>query len=179
VHLLTKTIVACAALTISILTAPLNADRETSTTTTITQQTTTVASSVVASSVVTTSTVATILPYALCGEWWHLASSVGFDDQMMPTLDQVMWQESRCDAMQHNASDPNGGSYGLTQINAFWCQPSKYYPTGYLQSMNVLTKCDDLYNPAINLIAAYELTRYSVNNGDCEWRQWAWVDDCD
>jgi len=174
VHLLTKTIVACAVLAISILTAPLHADRETSTTTTITQQTATVASSVV-----TTSTVATIPPYALCGEWWHLASSVGFDNQMMSTLDQVMWQESRCDAMQHNASDPNGGSYGLTQINAFWCQPSKYYPTGYLQSMNVLTKCDDLYNPAINLIAAYELTRYSIDNGDCEWRQWAWVDDCD
>jgi hypothetical protein len=98
---------------------------------------------------------------------------------MLPALDKVLYVESRCDAAQHNATDPNGGSHGLTQINGFWCLPSRYYPLGYLQTHDVLTECADLYDPGTNLRAAYALVVYSVEAGVCAWHQWAWYEGCD
>jgi hypothetical protein len=49
---------------------------------------------------------------ALCPEWWNLAVSVGWDPADLPTLDRVMWRESRCDPKATNGHDN-----GLTQIN--------------------------------------------------------------
>ena len=125
-------------------------------------------------STTTTSTVPAP-PDARCPMWWSLALSVGFTIEQMPTLDTVLHRESRCDTTQLNASDPNGGSIGLTQINRFWCLPSRYYPDGYLQTMGVLTDCDDLYTPAINLRAALALVAYSRSVGLSDWYQWAWL----
>lgn len=125
---------------------------------------------------VTSSTVQTPSD-ARCPMWWSLARSVGFSEEQMPTLDRVLYRESRCDNLQHNSSDPNGGSYGLAQINGFWCESSKFYANGYLQHMNVLTSCADLYDPEMNLRAALELIRYSDNAGLSSWHQWAWLDD--
>lgn len=127
----------------------------------------------------TTSTTTTLPVDADCGAWWSLATQVGFTDEMLPTLDRVIFRESRCDPTQHNQSDPNGGSHGLTQVNGFWCRPSTYYPLGYLQTFDVLTDCDDLYTPIVNLHAAYVLTVYSRNAGLCAWSQWAWFDGCE
>jgi hypothetical protein len=107
--------------------------------------------------------------------WWSLALSVGFTIEQMPTLDRIVHRESRCDTTQLNASDPNGGSVGLTQINRFWCLPSRYYPDGYLQTIGVLTDCDDLYTPEINLRAALALVAYSRSVGLSDWHQWAWL----
>jgi hypothetical protein len=107
--------------------------------------------------------------------WWSLARVVGFTDEQMPTLDRILFRESRCDETQLNSSDPNGGSVGLTQVNRFWCLPSRYYPDGYLQTMGVLTKCDDLYTPAINLRAALALVAYSRSVDLSDWHQWAWL----
>lgn len=128
-------------------------------------------------STTSTSTSTTLLlpPEAKCGQWWVTAQSIGFDEQLMLTLDDVMFRESRCDASQINASDPNGGSIGLVQVNRFWCLPSKYYPNGYLQSVNVLSTCDELFDPIINLRSALALINYSTSAGHCEWQQWAWV----
>jgi len=122
----------------------------------------------------TTSTVPTP-PDARCPMWWSLALDVGFTIEQMPTLDRIMFVESRCDETQHNASDPNGGSHSLTQINGYWCRPSRYYPDGYLQTVGVLTTCDDLYTPEINLRAALALADYSRSVGLDEWAQWAWL----
>lgn len=125
-------------------------------------------------STTTTSTVSAP-PDARCPMWWSLALSVGFTEEQMPTLDRVLHRESRCDETQLNASDPNGGSVGLTQINRFWCLPSRYYPDGYLQTMQILSTCDDLYEPLINLRAALALVEYSRSVGLSDWHQWAWL----
>ena len=125
-------------------------------------------------STTTTSTVP-VPPDARCPMWWSLALSVGFTAEQMPTLDRVLHRESRCDETQLNASDPNGGSVGLTQINRFWCLPSRYYPDGYLQTMQILSTCDELYEPLINLRAALALVEYSRSVGLSEWHQWAWL----
>jgi hypothetical protein len=125
-------------------------------------------------STTTTSTVPAP-PDARCPMWWSLALSVGFTAEQMPTLDRVLHRESRCDETQLNASDPNGGSIGLTQINRFWCLPSRYYPDGYLQTMQILDTCDQLYEPLINLRAALALVEYSRSVGLSDWHQWAWL----
>jgi hypothetical protein len=129
------------------------------------------------STLVTTTTTTTVhvSPDAQCPMWWSLALSVGFTAEQMPTLDRIIYRESRCDATQLNASDPNGGSISLTQINMFWCLPSRYYPSGYLQSVGVLNTCDDLYEPEINLRAALALVAYSESVGLSSWHQWAWL----
>lgn len=98
---------------------------------------------------------------------------------MLPSLDRIMYRESRCLPDQVNLDDPNGGSHGLTQINGFWCKPSRWYPLGYLQTFGVLTECADLYNPETNLRAAYALVQYSIEVGLCPWAQWAWYEGCD
>lgn len=128
------------------------------------------------STTTTTSTVPTP-PAARCSEWWSLARSVGFDEQQMMTLDRILFRESRCDPSQLNALDPNGGSIGLTQINRFWCLPSRYYASGYLQHVDVLDDCDDLYDAETNLRAALALVDYSKSEGFDQWSQWAWLDD--
>jgi hypothetical protein len=128
----------------------------------------------------TTSTTSTTVvlppPDARCGQWWENARSVGFGDALLPMLDRVINRESRCDPSQINTADPNGGSVGLTQINRFWCLPSRYYPNGYLQTVGVLTSCDDLFDPIVNLRAAFALVEYSRSVGLCAWEQWAWVE---
>lgn len=98
---------------------------------------------------------------------------------MMPTLDRVIYRESRCDPSQHNPKDPNGGSHGLTQVNGFWCLPSRYYPLGYLQTIGVLDSCADLYKPRVSLRATMALINYSRGVGLCSWSQWAWLDHCE
>lgn len=124
----------------------------------------------------TTSTTSTTVPVdARCPMWWSLALEVGFTIEQMPTLDRIMFVESRCDETQTNANDPNGGSVSVTQINRFWCLPSRYYPDGYLQHIGVLTECDDLYTPEINLRAALALVAYSRSVGLSDWYQWAWL----
>ena len=138
------------------------------------QTVSTIANTSTTTSTTTTSTVPAPLD-ARCPMWWSLALSVGFTPEQMPTLDRIMFVESRCDETQLNASDPNGGSVSLTQINRFWCLPSRYYPDGYLQTMGVLTDCDDLYTPAINLRAALALVAYSRSVGLSDWHQWAWL----
>lgn len=127
----------------------------------------------------TTTPVAPLPLDARCGKWWSLARQIGFTESMMPTLDRVIYRESRCDPSQHNPTDPNGGSHGLTQVNGFWCLPSRYYPLGYLQTIGVLDSCADLYKPRVSLRATMALINYSRGVGLCTWSQWAWLDPCE
>lgn len=111
-----------------------------------------------------------------CPQWQAAALAAGFTLAHLPTLDRVIHRESRCDPTQLNAADPNGGSVGLTQINRFWCLPSRYYPDGYLQTVGALDDCAQLFDPAVNLSAALALVDYSRAAGLCGWSQWWWVD---
>jgi hypothetical protein len=109
----------------------------------------------------------------LCPEWAQLAVNVGWEEQDLAKLDSVIHRESRCFTWVHYGKDPTGGSFGLTQINAYWCKPSKWYPNGYLQTFGVLNSCEELYLPRVNLLAARLIWLYShkeYGNGWLPWR---------
>lgn len=93
-------------------------------------------------------------PVTACAGALNLALSVGWPASETPTLMRVLKRESNCTPKAFNARDTNGGSYGLMQINGFWCTPSAYWPQGWLQAKGILTVCDELFDPQVNLIAA-------------------------
>jgi hypothetical protein len=113
------------------------------------------------------------LIYGRCGEYHDLAISVGWSEAQWKKLSFVMYRESRCNTMSYNRTDPNGGSRGLIQINGFWCRPSKYNKAGWLQEQGILSKCDDLYKPEVNLRAGLAMWNYSQARNGCGWRPWA------
>jgi len=121
----------------------------------------------------TTTTTTTTLPEPTgrCAQWQHTATAAGWTQQQWERLDYVLWRESRCEHDARNGTDPNGGSYGLAQINGFWCRPSKYHPAGWLQAQGVLNECSDLYDPVINLTAARAVWDYAEAKG-CGWSPW-------
>lgn len=137
---------------------------------------TTTTSTIANTTSTTMSSTVPIPPAARCPMWWSLAAAEGFTSDEMSTLDRIMFRESRCDPSQTNLHDPNTGSFGLTQINGFWCLPSRYYPNGYLQTVGVLSSCSDLYEAQTNLRAAFALVAYSRSVGIDQWSQWAWLD---
>ena len=100
---------------------------------------------------VTTTTITTI---AGCDDVVALAASLGWPVTELDTLRRVAKAESQCMAWAHNLNDPNGGSYGVMQINGFWCLPSKYWPIGWLQAHGLVESCDDLFSATANLRAA-------------------------
>ena len=113
----------------------------------------------------------------LCGQWWGLAQDLGWHADSMPTLDYVMWRESRCDPTQHNTTRNEDGStdIGLTQINDWsWCLPTRWYPKGYLQTVGVLTTvgCEQLFDPATNLKAAKAIHDYHIQQGQKGFEAW-------
>jgi|Laugresbdmm110sd_1035091.scaffolds.fasta_scaffold82770_1 hypothetical protein len=110
--------------------------------------------------------------YGKCGEYYMIAIESGWTNADWPTLSKIIYRESRCTSKAYNKSDPNGGSRGLTQINGFWCRPNKYSKLGFLQENKILTKCDELYNPVINLKAARAIFMYNHVKGRCGWSPW-------
>lgn len=125
-----------------------------------------------------TTTTTTLPVGARCPQWWDLAKSVGWQDSEMETLDYVIWRESRCETRAHNTTLNADGStdIGLTQINdRSWCLPTRWYPSGYLQHLGVLSSvgCDGLFDPATNLKAAKAIHDYSKEtngNGFAPWK---------
>jgi len=108
----------------------------------------------------------------MCPQWAQMAIDVGWLETDLPKIDAVMYRESRCFSGSHYAEDPHGGSYGLMQINAFWCKPSRWYPNGYLQSFGVLSNCKQLFHPRTNLIAARLIWQYSHTQYGDGWLPW-------
>ena len=108
----------------------------------------------------------------LCPEWSQLAVETGWQEEDLAMLDQIMHRESRCYTAVHYSEDPNGGSYGLMQINAFWCKPSQLYPSGYLQAFGVLENCEQLFQPRINLLSARLIWLYSDREHGDGWLPW-------
>lgn len=98
-----------------------------------------------------------------CQEWADTARRGGFDwNDLWITL-QVMELESGC---LPNAIGDNGASFGLMQIHTpSWCQPTKWWPRGYLQTKGIVNDCSDLFDPLVNLHAAWHIaTNYGWEN---------------
>lgn len=106
-----------------------------------------------------------------CAEWTETALEAGWDTDHLHRLGYIIWRESRCQPDAFNGTDPSGGSRGLVQINGYWCRPSRYHPTGWLQAQGVLGHCDDLHDPLTNLTAALAIYGYAEGRG-CGWSPW-------
>lgn len=96
---------------------------------------------------------------AKCPAWWDTAVSMGWPAELLPTLDRVMWNESRC---QPDAT--NGADHGLVQVNwATWQHLVK--GLGYTKQ--------SLYVPAINLLVGRLIYQAAVDaNYRCPWSPW-------
>ena len=116
----------------------------------------------------TTLTTLASAPKTLCEQVFDTAKTIGWPVDQLGMLVAIAQRESRCQPDAFNPNDPNGGSYGIMQINGFWCQPSRYWPNGYLQAHGILSTCTDLFDRETNLRAALAIYRYS--NG---WRAWS------
>jgi len=54
--------------------------------------------------------------FGVCGEWRNLALSVGFTEEQWPTVNRLIWKESRCNPNAYNRS----GASGLMQVMPMW-----------------------------------------------------------
>ena len=114
---------------------------------------------------------------AHCPQWWALAREAGWTDDLLPTLDYVMWRESRCLTTAHNTTLNRDGSadIGLTQINdRSWCLPTRWYPNGYLQTIGILPTvgCEQLFDPYLNLLSAKAIHDYAQRTNGNGWQPW-------
>ena len=91
----------------------------------------------------------------------------GLPKAEMETALEVAYRESRCTHQAFNATDTNGGSAGYFQVNYFWCKPSTYWPTGWLQAQGILDDCAELFDPETNVKAMVAIWR---NSGWLPWK---------
>lgn len=95
----------------------------------------------------------------ICPPVYDTALQIGFTPDEAATLDRIAWHESRCSTEARGDLD-RGVSYGILQIHGpSWCEPNRYWPSGYLQAKGVLETCEDLFDPAISVIAAGHIYR--------------------
>ena len=132
-------------------------------TTTSTSSTTSTTTTVPATT--TTTFAPALLPVDhVCYEWLPLLLERGWpaDPDILATALTIMWRESRC-----QPTADSGPDHGLFQVNRYWCNPSRYSDAGWLQDRDILTDCDDLFDPATNVTAALAIWLYSEQkNGD-------------
>lgn len=95
----------------------------------------------------------------LCGQWWGLARSAGWPQGWLPTLDQIMFKESRC---APSAVSPTG-DYGLLQIN--WAAHG-----GWLTAAGITR--DDLLDPYVNLVQGKRIADYAAQHYGCWAQPW-------
>lgn len=96
-----------------------------------------------------------------CTAWSAIARAEGFPEAAIPTLEEILYLESRCEPGIVGDAE-HGGSYGIAQIHTpTWCKPSKYWPEGYLQTHGIVLTCDDLFDPAIAIRAAKAIYDYA------------------
>jgi len=100
------------------------------------------------------STTTTVKPLTDCQYALRLAQQAGWPLTEMGTVARIIYRESGCKVNAYNGKDTAGGSYGLYQINGYWCRPNKYWPTGWLQTKGLVTTCADLFNPVVNTNSA-------------------------
>ncbi len=114
-----------------------------------------------------TTTTTTFAPLTDCQYALQLAQQAGWPLEEMGTVARIIYRESHCQANAYNAKDTAGGSYGLYQINGYWCRPNKYWPTGWLQAQGILETCEQLLDPKINTYSALAIWH---NSGYGPWR---------
>jgi hypothetical protein len=103
---------------------------------------------------------AQIDPDTKCQEWLPLAVEMGWPNEthILQRLGQVMWKESRCQALARSSSDT-----GLTQINQIHEE--------WLSEMG--WTLDDMAVPSSNLRFAYLLWNSREEAGKCGWQPWS------
>lgn len=98
-------------------------------------------------------------PRGICPPVYDTALTIGFTPDEAALLDRIAWHESRC-SYDVRGDLTRGVSYGILQIHGpSWCEPNRYWPDGYLQTKGVLETCEDLFDPAISVIAAGHIYR--------------------
>ena len=98
----------------------------------------------------TTEPMMTIDPYATpSAQFAQLAINLGWPVSEYSQLIKIIDRESHGNPSAHNTTDPMTGSYGLMQINGFWCQGAN----SFLQTNGILTNCQMLLDPQVNLRA--------------------------
>lgn len=99
-----------------------------------------------------------------CPGWMELARQVGWPEEELSMVGAVTYFESRC---LLDVRGDRSVSWTAFQIHTkSWCQPNRYYPNGYLQSLRIVTTCDDLLDPATAARAALAIWQYGG------WKQW-------
>jgi hypothetical protein len=99
----------------------------------------------------TTSSTLYIDPYASAAEQFaQLSVNLGWPVKQYNKIVMVIERESHGNPSAHNTKDPMTGSYGLYQVNGFWCKG----PNSYLQKAGLITSCADLLHPETNIKAA-------------------------
>ena len=98
-------------------------------------------------------------------QWWALARQVGWAEDALPTLDHIIFRESRGLNRAFNRQDPNGGSRCLLQLNGSW--------TGWLTDKGIITKPSDLFKPATCLTAGLAIYQYGMDRYGFGWGPWA------
>jgi len=89
-------------------------------------------------------------PYATpAAQFAALAINLGWPVSEYNQLAKIIERESHGNPSAHNDSDPMTGSYGLLQINGFWCKDK----SSYLQTNGIITNCKMLLDPQTNLRA--------------------------
>jgi hypothetical protein len=122
-----------------------------------------------------------------CPKAMKIARKVGFARKDLPTLDRIIYRESRCQpkavgwnyrsGMDHTdcrlqpwpqyrrCKAVRSADFGLTQINdSSWVT--------YLRNRKIIKSSEDLLNPETNLRAAKALYDYSLSRGYHAWKQW-------
>lgn len=96
---------------------------------------------------------------ALCPDMWRTALAVGFTEDDLETLDEIVWSESNCraDVVSHTSD------YGLAQIN--WAAH------GARLSAKGITR-DMLLDPVTNLTEALWIADYATEHYGCRWQPW-------
>lgn len=109
----------------------------------------------------TPTTTTTVVPdSALCGEWWIPATVAGWNIDDLPTLDRIMWNESRCE----NGLMSDTNDVGLTQLNVH-THADMWEADGW-------TTDDIRHNPVLNLIYARRVADLATSYGWCQWEPW-------
>jgi hypothetical protein len=99
-----------------------------------------------------------------CPGWMDVAREVGWPEQELAMVGAVTYFESRC---RNDVRGDHGKSWTAWQIHTkSWCRPTRWYPNGYLQSLQIVTTCEDLLNPHTAARAALAIWQYGG------WKQW-------
>jgi hypothetical protein len=108
---------------------------------------------------------ASIDPDTKCQEWLPLAVEMGWPNktEVLQRLGQVMWKESRCQAISAESKWFNGHDWGLTQINQIHEE--------WLSEMG--WTLEDMAIPSSNLRFAYLLWNAREEQGKCGWQPWS------